>query len=93
MIAGDWRLPNVKETQSLFDYGKTNPWLASGHPFIGVEAGESDGQYWTSTTYYAYPWAAWFVDLCHGHVGGSGYKDTSHHAISYHYVWPVRDAQ
>ena len=36
--AGQWRLPNIKEMQSLIDCGKVNgnPALPSGHPFSGV---------------------------------------------------------
>ncbi|MBF0396994.1 MAG: DUF1566 domain-containing protein, partial [Desulfobacterales bacterium] len=44
--AGDWRLPNIKELESLIDYGRTNPALPNGHPFIGVQS----DKYWTSTT-------------------------------------------
>ena len=40
----DWRLPNNKEIQSIFDYGQDPP-LPSGHPFIDV-----DQHYWSSTT-------------------------------------------
>ena len=42
----DWRLPNLREMQSLLDYGQYAPPLPSGHPFIGVQAG---GTYWTSS--------------------------------------------
>lgn len=31
-----WRLPNVRELQSLIDYGEYNPALPTGHPFTGV---------------------------------------------------------
>ena len=30
---GEWRLSNVRELQSLIDYGKWSPALPSGHPF------------------------------------------------------------
>jgi hypothetical protein len=43
--AGDWRLPNVNELQSLLDHRKFNPALPEGHPFIGVAS-----VYWSSTT-------------------------------------------
>jgi hypothetical protein len=36
-IAGDWRLPNVKEFQSLIDFGQHDPALPPGHPFSGVQ--------------------------------------------------------
>jgi Protein of unknown function (DUF1566) len=91
--AGDWRLPNVKELHSLVDYGATNPALPPNNWFVNVQSNENGPFYWTSTTYYAYPWAAWWLDFCHGHVIGAGYKDNSHQGMSHYYVWPVRDAQ
>jgi hypothetical protein len=49
----DWRLPNVKELQSLIDFGNEAPALSSGHPFINV-----GDKYWSSTTIEAYSlWA------------------------------------
>ena len=35
-LAGDWRLPNVRELHSLVDFGEVHPPLPSGHPFTGV---------------------------------------------------------
>src|SRR5262249_14576398 len=32
-VAGDWRLPNVKELQSLIDFGQLSPALPADHPF------------------------------------------------------------
>ena len=32
--AGDWRLPNIKEIESLVDYGHVGPCLPAGHPFV-----------------------------------------------------------
>ena len=42
----DWRLPNVKELQSLLDYGHDYPALPPGHPFIKVQdrSGQGRGQ-------------------------------------------------
>jgi hypothetical protein len=45
-IAGDWRLPNVRELNSLIDYGHYNYALPDGHLFINVMY-----NYWSSTTY------------------------------------------
>ena len=45
----DWRLPNVREMQSLFDYDNRAPALPSAHPFIGVPA---TNNYWTGTMAY-----------------------------------------
>jgi hypothetical protein len=45
----DWRLPNVREMQSLFDYDNRAPTLPMGHPFIGVPA---TNDFWTGTLAY-----------------------------------------
>ena len=45
----DWRLPNVREMQSLFDYDNRAPALPTGHPFIGVPA---TNDFWTGTMAY-----------------------------------------
>ena len=54
--AGEWRLPNVKELQSLIDYDFFDPVLSNtagtgkwtqGDPFTGVQM----DYYWSSTTY------------------------------------------
>ena len=81
-VEGDWRLPNVREMQSLIDYGRYNPALPSGHPFTGVQGVESSF-YWASTTLAVGTPFAWGVDLGNGDV----YNHTK--AFTY-YVWPVR---
>jgi hypothetical protein len=77
-IAGDWRLPNVKELQSLIDFGNENPALPSGHPFTGVQY-----QYWSSTTRIDSSGDAWVVYMGYGHV-----HDLN--MASDYSVWPVR---
>ena len=70
---GDWRLPNVKELQSLIDYGRYNPALCNaagtgqwtaGDPFTGVQS----DYYWSSSTGADYTALAWYVSLCYGYV-------------------------
>ena len=79
-VAGDWRLPNVKELQSLIDFGQFNPALPTGHPFTGVQ------YYWSSTTLDAGSTiGAWSVSLSLGSV--IAYDKTT----DVLYVWPVRD--
>lgn len=86
-VAGDWRLPNVKELQSLIHYGFCAPCLpdaagtsqwSEGDPFFAVQS----DRYWSSTTYAGYTGAAWFVSM------GSGYVFSVDKGS--YYVWPVR---
>jgi len=79
---GDWRLPNVRELQSLHDYGRYSPALPSGHPFTGVRLGD----YRSSTTLAYNTSYAWYVCLVVGHVG------VVNKTIPY-FVWPVRGGQ
>jgi len=78
-VAGAWRLPNVKELQSLIDFSLFNPALPSGHPFSGVQL----NFYWSSTAYAVGPSYAWGVNLVNGYVRSDdkGFTD---------YLWPVR---
>ena len=48
-VAGDWRLPNVRELFSLIDFSQHtgNDMLPPGHTFQNVS---SSGAYWTSTS-------------------------------------------
>jgi len=81
--AGDWRLPNRKELETLLDFGQLNPSLPSGHPFINVPSDFSD-YYWSSTTNMNDAASAWTVHIGRGNVG-YGYKNNYNY-----YVWPVR---
>jgi hypothetical protein len=45
----DWRLPNVKELQSLLDFNQY-PLIPPGHPFTNVHEGEFPLPFWSSTT-------------------------------------------
>lgn len=78
--AGDWRLPNVRELESLVDYGRENPSFPEIHPFAGLVA----GRYWSSTSNNAPE--ALFVNFYFGYPGHE-YKDIEF------YVWPVRNPQ
>ena len=48
--AGQWRMPNANELESLVDVSQFNPAVSSGHPFTNVALGNA---YWSSTTYMA----------------------------------------
>lgn len=61
--AGDWRLPNVNELQSLLDLSNASgAAISAGHPFAGLQA----ANYWSSTSVAAFPALAWYVALAIG---------------------------
>ena len=80
---GAWRLPNVKELQSLIDFGALNLALPSGHLFFGVQSSD----YWSSTTIAYSTSRAWYVNMRHGTV------DDGDKANGTYFVWPVRGGQ
>jgi hypothetical protein len=90
--ASQWRLPNLREMQSLIHYGFSLPAVPNtsglgqwteGNPFAGVQS----NSYWSSTTFVGNTDFAWFVYLGTGNVTGD-IKDNNTH-----YVWPVRGGQ
>ncbi len=82
-VAGNWRLPNRLELESLIDFGRSSPVLPTGHPFSGVPF----GSYWSSSTYApSTSSVAWLVSISYGMVNGSA-------KIGGNYVLPVRGGQ
>jgi quinol monooxygenase YgiN len=79
---GDWRLPNVREMESLVDYGNFAPSLPTGNPFTNIKL----TSYWTSTTVSSAPTQAMFVILG---VGPSIFENKEVTLL----VWPVRDTR
>jgi len=80
----DWRLPNIKELQSIVNYGNVSP--AIGETTGGGEEPFTNTQsfnYWSSTTYADYTGIAWYVYFGTGDV----YLDDK---TSSYYVRPVR---
>ena len=58
----DWRLPNVRELQSIVDYGRYNP---SIDPVFGALG---PFYYWSSTAFDISPDRAWVVNFDYGGV-------------------------
>jgi hypothetical protein len=88
-MAGDWRLPNRFELDSLFDLAYTAPALSNaagtgqwteGDPFNALQP---DGGYWSSTTLAYDTTYAWGVGPFHGY-------DAYSTKTSSFLVWPVR---
>jgi hypothetical protein len=75
----NWRLPNIRELESLVDTGSHSPALAADHPFSSVR-----DAYWSSTTSVYEPRYAWTLYSRDGIVG-VGFK-----AHEEFYAWPVR---
>lgn len=73
----DWRLPNVRELQSIVDYGRWNPAI---DPVFGVVSSWN----WSSTSYANAPPDAWIVNFSNGYFDVS--KDNGN------YVRAVRTA-
>ena len=77
----DWRMPTLKEEQSIRDYTKHDPvWDKK------VFGGKHDDWYWTSTPCAWNKDAAWCVTSDYGDVGYDGKGDR-------YYVRPVRSSQ
>lgn len=84
-LPGDWRMPNVRELQSLIDYGQSYPALPAGHPFFDVQS----SSYWTSTSYVSFESYSWGISLSNGYTAPAYYKGGSRNG----FVWCVRDGQ
>lgn len=85
--AGQWRMPNINELESLIDVSATGPALPAHNPFVNV----SEGVYWSSTSYYGGIEGsadAWTIRLSDGRYmndSGSNVKATATNA-----VWAVK---
>jgi hypothetical protein len=78
----DWRLPNVKELQSIIDYQNYDPAVSPALTAncTGIGPGctvttcscTNSADYWSSTTYWHYPEYAWGVWFLNGTVHNDG---------------------
>lgn len=75
----DWRIPAIRELESLTDLGRHSPALPKGHPFSNV----SDF-YWSATTSMLEMRYAWAFYMKDGAVG-VGFKKNPEFSL-----WPVR---
>ncbi len=75
----DWRLPNVRELQSIVDYGRFVP-------SIDLVFGAEYESYWSSTSRFGNPFAAWLVNFNVGEVDSDNDKSNPF------YVRAVRNA-
>jgi uncharacterized protein DUF1566 len=67
----DWRLPNVRELQSIVDYGRFG---LSIDPVFGAFS----RFYWSSTSFAGSPHFAWFVSFNDGNVFDDGKEGSLH---------------
>ena len=87
-VAGDWRLPNKKELESLINRQQVNPasWLNTVG-FSNVNTGSWGypyDSYWTSSTIGGSAWSVYLL------TGTLSYYDKGSYPLM---VWPVRGGQ
>lgn len=88
--AGQWRMPNVNELESLVDVSQSNPAISASAPFINIAMANA---YWSSTTYAAFTanaMAIRFIDgrWINGVAGDGSFSNTK--ATSANSLWAVR---
>jgi hypothetical protein len=90
----DWRLPNIRELESLVSCGTYDPSLPVDHPFVG----EFRGSFWTGVIFV--PYGRFWSSTASSKHGGAGrwllniQTGTSlFEGNAYRSVWPVRSRQ
>lgn len=83
-IAGDWRLPNIKDLYSLVDVSDDSPVWSKGIPFSGNWSDFPWDFYWSSTSFQPIPEEnAFAMDAGFGLI--ASYNKT----LSEFYAWPI----
>jgi hypothetical protein len=86
--AGQWRLPNLIEMESMIDASASSP--AVSGPFTNV----SNDAYWTSSVYWSGSEGttnAWAIRFSDGrYINGNNAYGNNEMAIANNYVWAVR---
>jgi len=68
---GGWRLPNIRELNTIVDLSQINPSISSVFQFTEAE------YYWSSTTYTGKHTLAWYVNFRYGNYNASYDKGNS----------------
>jgi hypothetical protein len=89
--AGQWRMPNVNELESLVDAARASPALPGAHPFLNVNL---TAAYWSSTSYMALTANAMAIRLSDGRwINGIDSADGSfnnHKVNASNALWAVK---
>ena len=86
--AGQWRMPNVNELESLVDVSRSMPALSSAHPFTNVNVSTA---YWSSTTYTAATGNAMAIRLSDGRwINGAEGGFDNNKATASNALWAVK---
>lgn len=86
-VAGQWRVPNLVELESMVDVSASNPAITAGNPFTNV----ANSIYWTSTTYFGGEEGspdAWVIRMSDGSYINDSVQNVK--ATSTNGVWAVR---
>ena len=66
----DWRLPNINELGSIFDFTKSSDPNIDSIAFPNTRS----SYYWSSSTYAKYTYNAWYVYFYYGGMSDNTYK-------------------
>lgn len=86
--AGDWRMPNINELESVIDVTTSGPALTAG-----IFTNVSNGIYWTSTSYFggqAGSPQAWTIRMSDGRFMNDSINNINVKTTSTNAVWAVK---